>query len=311
MRGIGVADAKILVIKHGALGDLVQGFDAYAGLRAGHPDAYIALLTSPPFSGMTKLMPWFDEVITDPRASPLNLVQTGRIRSILRAGWDMVIDLQCSRRTARYHHFLAVSDCRWFGTAAGASDPYPDFAGVNNADRMKTGIAMAGGDPAVRADLDWLANADALPTGYEGATVLIPGCSRAKPQKRWPAAGFSALARREIAAGHKVVISGTSADRDATDAVLRDVPGCLDLVGKTDIAGLATLLAQAGAVVGNDTGPVFLAACSGAPTVMVMGSDTDPTMSAPVGPRADWLKKEVIADISAEEVAAVLDRLRD
>ena len=142
--GIGVADAKILVIKHGALGDLVQGFDAYAGLRAGHPDAYIALLTSPPFSGIATLMPWFDEVITDPRASPLNLVQTGRIRSILRAGWDMVIDLQCSRRTARYHHFLAVSDCRWFGTAAGASDPYPDFAGVNNADRMKTGIAMAG-----------------------------------------------------------------------------------------------------------------------------------------------------------------------
>ena len=49
-----MADAKILVIKHGALGDLVQGFDAYAGLRAGHPDAHIALLTSPPFSGIER-----------------------------------------------------------------------------------------------------------------------------------------------------------------------------------------------------------------------------------------------------------------
>ena len=41
-----MTQARILVIKHGALGDLIQGFDAYAGLRAGHPDAHIALLTS-------------------------------------------------------------------------------------------------------------------------------------------------------------------------------------------------------------------------------------------------------------------------
>ena len=42
---------QILVIKHGALGDVVQGFDAYASLRAGLPDAHIAVLTSPAFAG--------------------------------------------------------------------------------------------------------------------------------------------------------------------------------------------------------------------------------------------------------------------
>ncbi len=310
MRGTGVTHARILVIKHGALGDLIQGFDAYAGLRAGHPEAHIALLTSPPFSGIARLMPWFDEVITDPRASVLRLSQTFRLRSLFRADWDMVIDLQCSRRTARYHRFLVPAGCRWFGTAEGASDPYPDFAGVNNADRMKTAIAMAGGDAAIEAELAWLANAAPVPAGCENASVLVPGCSLSKPRKRWPADRYAELARQELDAGRTVVIVGTAADGEATDMVLQAAPGCIDMVGKTNIPGLAALMARAGAVVGNDTGPVFLAARIGAPTLMVMGRDTEPSMSAPVGPCTDWLRKDPIGDISVDEVMGTLTRLR-
>ncbi|MGB1177413.1 MAG: glycosyltransferase family 9 protein, partial [Candidatus Puniceispirillaceae bacterium] len=59
---------RILVIKHGALGDLVQGFDAFAGLRAGRQDAHITLLTSPAFVELARRMPWFDEAVEDPRA---------------------------------------------------------------------------------------------------------------------------------------------------------------------------------------------------------------------------------------------------
>jgi len=304
-----VAHPRILVIKHGALGDLIQGLDAFAGIRAGYPGAHIALLTSPPFLDIAQRMPWFDEVIADPRAPALNLVATLRIRTHLHAAWDMVIDLQCSRRTARYHRFLAPSGVRWFGTAVGASDPFPDFAGVNNADRMKAAIALAGGNAAAEADLDWLADAGSVPPSCDGATILVPGCSLSKPQKRWPADRFAALARQELAAGRTVMVTGTSADRDAADAVISQAPGCVDLVEKTDLASLAALLARAGAVVGNDTGPVFLAARSGAPTLMVMGRDTDPSMSAPVGPRAGWIRKEAIADVSADEAVAALAAL--
>ena len=40
---------RILVIKHGALGDIVQAFDAFASLRAGNPLEHIALMTTPGF----------------------------------------------------------------------------------------------------------------------------------------------------------------------------------------------------------------------------------------------------------------------
>ncbi len=149
---------RILVIKHGALGDIVQGLDAFASLRAGCPNAHIALVTTPPFASLAAMMPWFDEVITDPRAPAFNIRQIIRMRSILRNGWDKIVDLQCSRRTAHYHRFYASSDSRWFGTANGVSDPYPDFTGVNNHRRMLTGVGMAGGRELApdEVDFSWL-----------------------------------------------------------------------------------------------------------------------------------------------------------
>ena len=61
-------EKNLLVIKHGALGDIIQGLDAFASLRAGNPDAHIVVMTSPIFVGLMASMPWFDEVISDDRA---------------------------------------------------------------------------------------------------------------------------------------------------------------------------------------------------------------------------------------------------
>ena len=43
----GAALKRVLVIKHGALGNIVRGFDAIAGLHAGLLDAHLALLNTP------------------------------------------------------------------------------------------------------------------------------------------------------------------------------------------------------------------------------------------------------------------------
>ena len=300
-----VTAPRILVIKHGALGDMVQGFDSFAGLRAGRPEARITLLTSPPFSGLMRMTPWFDEVVEDRRRPVFDVPQLLRIRTLLHQEWEMIVDLQCSRRTSRYHRFLTPSGTRWLGTSSGASDPYPDFTGVNNVERMKVAAKMAGGAGSVTAQLDWLASAKASIS--KQAVVLVPGCSPAKPSKRWPPAHFAAVARELMASGRDVAIVGTAADRYAADLVIAEAPGCTDMVGKTDLASLTTLFASAHAVIGNDTGPVFLAAKTGVPTLMVMGQDTDPDMSAPTGAKAGWVRQDRIENVAPQ---AVLDALR-
>ena len=301
---------RLLVIKHGALGDIVQGFGAFASLRHGHPTAHITLLTGPAFAELAGMMPWFDQVLIDRRASIINIAESLCMRSLLRQPWDIIVDLQCSRRTARYFQFFVGPNARWVGTVKGCSDPCPDFSGMNNYQRMMIAAGLAGGAAGASGDMRWLlqkaqpAAAQMLPTPYG---VLVPGCSLAKPQKRWPAEKFAALATRLQAQNIAVVLVGTSADSAVVDLVQLQAPASINICGKTSIAELARLMAAADYVVGNDTGPVFLAAATGAPTVMLMGPDTDPAMSAPTGARCDWIKGTPITKLVVDDV---LDKLR-
>lgn len=64
---------KILVIRLGALGDLVLCAQAFASVRAHHKDADKALLTIPAFAGYARSMPWFDQIIVDPRPAATDL----------------------------------------------------------------------------------------------------------------------------------------------------------------------------------------------------------------------------------------------
>ena len=307
------ADDNILVIKHGALGDIVQGLDAFASLRAGNSQARITLMTSPGLASFAEMMPWFDDVVIDPRASLINILASWRIRRHLRRNWSVIVDMQCSGRTRLYFSHFRPPKTRWIGTAPGCSDPLPEFEGVNNRLRMMKAAEMAGGMYQA-ADMEWLVpNKDGAdnhwrfdpPNGY---AVLVPGCSLAKPRKRWPAKFFGAVGNDLLARGVTVYVVGRAEDRLAIDCVLAHAPNIIDLCGKTDLPELARLLCNASYVIGNDTGPVFLAAKTGAPTLMMMGPDTDPAMSAPNGIAAAWLRATPISDIT---VTAALTSLYD
>ena len=305
---------RILVIKHGALGDIVQALDAFASLRAGNPHAHIALMTSPVFLSLAKMMPWFDEVIVDPRAGLLNLAAAWRIRQYFRQNWSLIVDMQCSSRTRNYFAHFVLSNMRWIGTAPGCSDPLPDFTGVNNRDRMVKSAEMAGGISQT-PDISWLVNGamqienPAVMVNDKQYAVLVPGCSLAKPQKRWPADRFAAIGNELVLRGFEIVLVGTVDDRETVNAVLAASPDAIDLCGKTNLVRLARLLGGAAFVIGNDSGPMFLAARTGVPSLMIMGPDTDPTMSAPKGAAASWLQGAPISEVSAAAAIIALESL--
>ena len=300
---------RILIIKHGALGDIIQGLDAYASVRAQFADAHIALLTSKAFAPLMRSMPYFNEVHVDKRAPFWQLPSLLHMRRLLLDDYDIIIDLQCSKRTNHYQKYLTNKGQIWFGTAKNASHPYPDFTGVNNAERMRVASDMAAsfayGDKRihrVEADLSFLsADRDIfkLPKSY---ALLMPGCSPAKPSKRWPASSYAALAKLLLSKKITPVLIGTKIDQDACDEIGNQVPDCVNLCGQTDLAQLAAIAAGAKLIVGNDSGPIFLAAKTGAPSWMLMGADTDPSMSAPTGKNAHYIKTDKLQSLSADEV---------
>ena len=96
---------QVLVIKLGALGDVVQATGPFAAIRGHHPNAHITLLTAPVFRDFLAASNWFDEVWVDSRPSWKNWRDWHRLRFQLRgAQFDRVYDLQTSDRSNLYFH---------------------------------------------------------------------------------------------------------------------------------------------------------------------------------------------------------------
>ena len=137
---------RVLVIKLGALGDVVLAFGPFAAVRAHHPGAHVALLTTAPFAGLARASPWFDAVHVDAKPAWWDLPGLRRLAALLR-GFDLVYDLQTSARSSRY--FRLAGRPRWSGIARGASHPHAN-AGATPCTR-RSGSASNSRWPASRA----------------------------------------------------------------------------------------------------------------------------------------------------------------
>jgi ADP-heptose:LPS heptosyltransferase len=124
------------------------------------------------------------------------------------------------------------------------------------------------GIPADPADL----GLDVPPPGrFAGAVVVHPGASG--PERRWPVPRYADLARRLVADGHRVVVSGSPGE--AADAHvlahLAGLPPSAVAAGRTDVGALAALVAHAALVVCGDTGVAHLATAYGTRSVVLFG----------------------------------------
>ncbi|RKZ14471.1 hypothetical protein DRQ53_11415, partial [bacterium] len=132
-----------------------------------------------------------------------------------------------------------------------------------------------------------LANLRAAEPRLEQAFVALGASAMFGPAKQWPSESFVELARRFRDEDDllPVFIGGPGDAERRMAAELADAAGGVDLAGRTDLPTLAALLDAARLYVGNDSGPMHLAAATGTPTVGIFGS-TNPAWTAPRGPRA-------------------------
>jgi ADP-heptose:LPS heptosyltransferase len=296
---------RVLVIKLGALGDFVQATGAFADIRAHCKGAHITLLTTKAMLPLAVGAPFFDAIAVDERLPFWNIPYMVRLRSKLR-GFDDVIDLQTNTRTGWY--FRLAGKPKWSGIAKGCSHPHtnPNRDALHTLDRLADQLAAAGIEATHAPDIRYAAE-DTRPLlkelGLKKFVALIPGGSKGRPEKRWP--HYAALAQALAAKGHAVVLIGGTDEADLL-ATLNAATGAVNLCGRTSITQLADLLPRAQAVVGNDTGPMHIAAAAGATGVVLFGSGSNPALCAPRSKRVRIAHKPAIADISPAEVLALL-----
>ncbi len=289
------------MIKLGALGDFVLAFGPFAAIRAHHPQAEITLLTTAPFAALARLCPWFDRVALDARPAWWDLPGLRRLREDLQ-GFDFVYDLQTSGRSGRYHRLAGRP--AWSGIARGASHPHrnPARNRMHTLDRQREQLELAGITRFPQPGLDWLlAAGPAVPPPY---ALLAPGAAPHRPAKRWPAERFGALAHLLHERGLRPVVVGAAGDGPLAARIVACCPQAHDLTGRTTLPDLAGLAARATLAVGNDTGPMHLAAAVGCPCIALFSAESDPALTAP--PRAVVLREANLADLAVARVAAAL-----
>ena len=314
---------RLLVIKLSALGDFVLALAAMKKIRQAHPKAHITLLTTPPFEALAKICPYFNAVDTGGR--PESFAEWMALRRRIRdVGYDRVYDLQTSAHSNRIFQLLRPSPPAWSGVAFGCSLPHrnPLRNSMHTLERQADQLMYAGIWPdaptepgsAPPPDLSWVLKAAPAERPVPGANrprpyvLLVPGGSAHRPEKRWPVDKYSELARILYSRGFDVVIIGGPQETDLAHTIQRAAPRARDLTGNTDFARIAMLGARAALAVGNDTGPLHLAAASGAPTIVLFSKASDPALSAPRG-RVAILRADNLADLPVAQVAQAANSL--
>ena len=103
-----------------------------------------------------------------------------------------------------------------------------------------------------------------------GETALLNPGAR-KPDHRWPAERFAALARGLYAdRGLRSVVTFGPGEDDLARVVVEAAGPAATLAPPTDLSHLAALLRRAALAVVNDTGPMHLAAACGTPTLAIL-----------------------------------------
>ncbi|MAY74264.1 MAG: hypothetical protein CMJ31_05970 [Phycisphaerae bacterium] len=285
------APERILLIRPSALGDVARTVPMIVSLRKAFPRARIDWLVQEGFEAVIASHPDLDEAIGFPRKALGRSLRKGSIGQLTRwtrmlreRRYDVVIDAQGLFRSA------------WIAWTTGAKirvghAEARECAGIfysrriharstHTVDRMLDLLCAVGVDPV--RDMRLYVGDGVSVDAPDGSIVLAPTSRWAA--KRWPADRFGALTRRLLArTPHTVSVVGGPDERDQCEEVLaiaRSNPRVVDLVGKTDVAGLARAIAGSRLVIANDSAAAHIAVGFDRPLVALYG----PTNTACVGP---------------------------
>jgi ADP-heptose:LPS heptosyltransferase len=304
---------RVLVIKLGALGDMVHAMGPFAAIRDAHADAHITLLTTAAYADFVRMSPYFDDIWVDDRPTLWQPRDWLRLRRRLcGARVDFVYDLQTSDRSGWYFRLMGPGRRPgWSGIVPGCTHPHDNPARdeMHTIARQNEQLARAGIARVPPTDLSWVDGDDAKFDLVRPYVLLIPGGAPHRPRKRWPAQRYAALAGELADRGIAAVTIGGNDERDLADEIARACPTVRNLVGRTSFADIVGLAEGASGAVGSDTGPLHLIAAAGCPTLVLYSAESDPTLTRPVGGSISVLQRDDLAMLDTADVVEAL-RLR-
>jgi len=286
---------NILIVRLGALGDIVHAVPAAAALRRAFPGASIDWLVDARHRPIVDLITVVDAPVVLERPSlPAWLNVAHRMRS---AHYDVAIDFQGLMKSAVLARASGaprvIGFSIWHLREKTARPFYSETGGrerpAERADHViRRNLALlrsVGVDdskiefPLAHVESHALEEIRATLGGVHPFALINPGA--AWPNKRWPPDRFGEIAAflREVRGLPSFVLWGPG-EEGLAGAVVETSGGAARVAPPTDIPDLLALVRAAALVISGDTGPLHIATAAGTPTVSVFGP-TDPHRNGP------------------------------
>lgn len=288
---------NILIVRLGALGDIIHTVPAAAALRRAFPDARIDWLVEVRHRPILDLVTVIDRAVVLERPSIAGWIDVAR--RMRAAHYDVAIDFQGLMKSAVLARASGASRVIgfsiWHLREKGARPFYSEIQRDTPAERADHVVrqnltllrSLGVNDTTIRFPLaDVRSRAleviDAALEGDRRFALINPGA--AWPNKRWPPDRFGEVAAflREVRGLSSFVLWGPG-EEGLAGAVVETSGGAARLAPSTRIADLVALSRAATLMVSGDTGPLHIAAAVGTPTVSVFGP-TDPQRNGPWSP---------------------------
>ena len=325
---------SFLIVRLGALGDVVHAMPVVAALREAYPAARIGWMVHPRYVPMLELVEGLD------RIHPLDRRMGARaIRDVRRERYEVCLDLQGLLKSAALARLSGARQVIGFSRGllreSAAALAYSATGGDGSGhviDKNLSLLALVGVSAPTRTFRLRVPETPVVPCtrqilgiAHDAPFALInPGA--AWPNKRWPADRFGDVAQAlHDRAGLRSAVLWGPDEASLAAAVVRAAHGAARMAPHTTMVEMLALSRAARVVISGDTGPLHLAAAAGTPVVGLYGP-TPPGRNGPWDPRdaivsahahcACVFKRQCTADrwcleqvTSSEVTAAVLARL--
>jgi heptosyltransferase-1 len=310
---------RLLVVRLGAMGDILHALPAITALRQAHPNWQIdwvveprwqALLSVPGTTERGEQMPVVDRLHLAPtkvwRKGPLSrrtITSVAALRAQLKAStYDAVIDVQGGMRSAV---IARMAGCpRVIGEAAprehAARLLFTERIVTHGAHVIEQDIELASaiaGDP-----LKWVPPAlpvdpaaeewcDALlaSSGTRPVALINPGAGWGA--KCWPVERYALVARGLSSRGFRVLVNAGPHEEVMADKIVKGTAGNAIPLAMA-LEQLIALTRRAALFVAGDTGPLHLACALGRPVIGIFGP-TDPSRNGPFATRFRVLRSPI------------------
>lgn len=333
-------NARILIVRLSAIGDVLHGLPVLNALRDALPKAFLGWVVEGRAAQLLRGHKALDELIELPRGWLKSPRAVWDLRRKLRAlRFDVAIDLQGLSKSAIAARLSGAPRRIGFDGVDGREiSPWLNNERVaatqtHVIDRNLELLGRLGiSQPAVRFDLtDTTATTAAVDTMLQSLrprehfAVINPGAGW--NSKLWPAPRYAAVTRYlGQARGLKsLVVWAGDQERAWAEEIVAGSGGFASLAPSTSLPELAALVRRAVLFVGSDTGPLHLAAAVNTPCVAMFGPSPG-ERNGPYGSTHITLQKarlagsskerrtangDAMAAISIDDVCAACDRILD